>query len=69
LATITQKFKGYFLGHYTILSQVYNVLEIVYVFKYVKVSKHDGIRLSKAKAMHPNTCPMNFGCNKIKIHK
>jgi hypothetical protein len=19
--------------------------------------------------MHPSTCPMNFGCNKIRIHK
>jgi hypothetical protein len=32
----------------------------------VKVSKHDGIRLSKVEAMHPSTCPMNFGCDKIK---
>jgi hypothetical protein len=30
----------------------------------VKVSKHDGVRLSKAEAMHPSTCPMNFECNK-----
>jgi hypothetical protein len=35
----------------------------------VNVSKHDGISLSKAEAMHPSTCPMNFGCNKIRIHK
>ncbi len=35
----------------------------------VKVSKHDGIKLSKAEATHPSTCPMNFGCNEIRIHK
>jgi hypothetical protein len=35
----------------------------------VNVSKHDGINLSKAEAMHPSTCPMKFQCNKLRIHK